>query len=58
MNEKNPSEEEEYAELFLGYEKVRSDPTILKFPILHNHWTHFSQEPESQTYFFNSFAQL
>lgn len=29
MNEKNPSEGEEYAKLLLGYVKERNDPTVL-----------------------------
>lgn len=34
---KNPSEGEECAELLSGYEKGRTDPTVMKFLILHNH---------------------
>lgn len=56
MNEKNPSEGEEYAKLLLGYIKLRIDPTVLKFL---PDFTQSLQEPESQTCFsFNSFTQF
>lgn len=32
MNEKNQNEGEEYGKSLLGYVKLRTDPTVLKFP--------------------------